>query len=532
MMTVTAGSPTVPAAAEAPARPMNGAEYLASLQDEREVYFHGERVADVTTHPAFRNSARSVARLYDALADPGADPALRVPTDTGNGGFTHPFFKVPHSSEDLVAARDGIAAWQRLTYGWMGRSPDYMGSLMATFGVNSDYYGPFKDNALRWYKEAQERVLFFNHAFVHPPIDRNRPADEVADVCVHVDRETDAGLIVSGAKVVATNSVLTNANFVAHNGLPVKDKKFGVMFTVPMDTRGLKVLCRGSYEMDAAATGSPFDRPLSSRFDENDAIMVLDEALVPWENVFIYDAEKANDFIIGAGFLERFTLHGCTRLAVKLDFIAGCALQAVELTGAAGFRGVQAGLGEILAWRDLFWSLTDTMVKSPYPWVGGSVQPNLAAGLAYRVFMGQGYGRIKEILHRIVGSAMIYLNSHASDWKNPEIRPYLDRYLRGSGGVAAIDRVKLLKLLWDAVGTEFAGRHELYERNYSGDSETVAVQTAQIYLGSGLAEPLKAFARQCMSEYDTDGWTLPGFFGGDDVAVTYPGQPAADAASA
>lgn len=518
-MTTTA-SPPSPAQALNGTRPMTGQEYLDSVRDDREIYIHGERVRDVTTHPAFRNGARSVARLYDALHDPQADAALRVPTDTGNGGFTHPFYKAPHTSGDLVTSRDAIAAWQRLTYGWMGRSPDYQAALLGTFGVNADYYGPFKDNALRLYKDAQERVLNFNHAFVHPPIDRDRPADEVADVCVHVERETDAGLIVSGAKVVATAAALTNANFVAHSGLPIKDKKFGLMFTVPMDTPGLKLLCRTSYEMAAATLGSPFDYPLSSRFDENDSIMVFDKALIPWENVLIYDADAANNFLVGSGFVNRFTLHGCTRLSVKLDFIAGLALKAVEVTGTSAFRGVQAGIGEILAWRDLFWALSDSMVNSPDPWVGGSVQPNLRYALAYRVFMGQGYGKIKEILQRIVGSAMIYLNSHVSDWKNPDIRPYLDQYVRGSGGVEAVNRVKLLKLLWDAVGTEFGGRHELYERNYTGDSESVAVSSTMIYQVLGHAEGLKAFAEQCMSEYDLDGWRLPGLFNGDDIVVT------------
>jgi 4-hydroxyphenylacetate 3-monooxygenase len=518
-MTITTGLSS-PSATANDVRPMTGQEYLDSLRDGREVYIHGERVKDVTTHPAFRNSARSVARLYDAVHAPEAEGVLRVPTDTGNGGFTHPFFKAPLSSADLVTGRDAMAAWQRLAYGWMGRSPDYQAALLGTFGVNADYYGPFADNARRWYKDAQERLLYFNHAFVHPPIDRAKPADEVADVCVHVERETDAGLIVSGAKVVATASALTNANFVAHNGLPVKDKKFGVMFTVPMETPGLKLLCRTSYEMAAATLGSPFDYPLSSRFDENDSIMILDKVLVPWENVFIYDADAANQFMIGSGFVERFTFHGCTRLAVKLDFIAGCALKAVETTGTSGFRGVQAGIGEILSWRDLFWALSDAMAKSPNPWVGGSVQPNLNYGLAYRMFMGTGYPRIKEILQQTLGSAMIYLNSHVSDWRNPQIRPYLDKYVRGSNGIEAMDRVKLLKLLWDAVGTEFGGRHELYERNYSGDRESVLVQTMMVYQGLGQTEPLKAFAEQCMSEYGLDGWTLPGLFNGDDVTIS------------
>ena len=172
-------------------RPMTGDEYLESLRDGREVYFRGERVDDVTTHPAFRNSARSVARMYDALHQPEAKGVLAVPTDTGNGGFTHPFFKTARSADDLVLARDAIVAWQREVYGWLGRSPDYKASFLGTLGANADFYGPYRDNALRWYKHAQERMLYLNHAIVNPPIDRDKPADETADVCVHVVEEEE-----------------------------------------------------------------------------------------------------------------------------------------------------------------------------------------------------------------------------------------------------------------------------------------------------------------------------------------------------
>ncbi|MFC4948679.1 4-hydroxyphenylacetate 3-hydroxylase family protein [Pseudonocardia sp. GCM10023141] len=500
-------------------RPMTGDEYLESLRDGREVYFRGERVEDVTTHPAFRNSARSIARLYDAMHTPEAEGVLSVPTDTGNGGFTHPFFKTATSAEDLVTSRDAIVSWQRLVYGWMGRTPDYKASFLGTLGANADFYGEYAPNARRWYKETQERVLYLNHAIVHPPIDRDKPADETADVCVHVVDETDAGLIVSGAKVVATGSAITNANFIAHYGLPLRKKEFGVVFTVPMDSPGLKLICRTSYEMNAALTGTPFDYPLSSRFDENDSIMVMDRVLVPWENVFSYGVEAANNFVMASGFLPRFTFHGCARLAVKLDFIAGCVMKAVELTGTSSFRGVQMQVGEILNWRDMFWGLSDAMAKSPQEWVNGSVQPNINYGLAYRTFMGVGYPRIKEIIQQTLGSGLIYLNSHAADWSNPDIRPYLDQYVRGSNGVEAIDRVKLLKLLWDAVGSEFGGRHELYERNYGGDHEAVRFQTLFAYQASGQDLALKGFAEQCMSEYDVDGWTRPDLLSNTDLEI-------------
>ena len=177
-------------------RPFTGAEYLESLRDGRQVYINGERVKDITAHPAFRNSARSIARLYDALHDPDTKEVLTAPTDTGSGGYTHRFFKAARSRDDLRAQKDAIAAWARKSYGWMGRTPDYKASLMNTLGVNAPFYGKFEANARAWHKRAQEAVLFMNHAIVNPPVDRSLPTDQVKDVYVTIQKETDAGIVV------------------------------------------------------------------------------------------------------------------------------------------------------------------------------------------------------------------------------------------------------------------------------------------------------------------------------------------------
>jgi 4-hydroxyphenylacetate 3-monooxygenase len=501
-------------------RPMTGDEYIESLRDGREVWIYGERVKDVTTHPAFRNPVRMVARLYDALHDPEKKDVLTTETDTGNGGYTHKFFKTARSAEELVGDRDAIAEWARISYGFMGRSPDYKAAFLGTLGANADFYDPYQENAKRWYRESQEKVLYWNHAIIHPPVDRHRPPDEVGDVFMHVEEENDNGVVVSGAKVVATGSAITHYNFIAHYGLPLKKKEFAIICTVPMDSPGIKLFCRPSYAMTADVMGSPFDYPLSSRLDENDTIFVFDKVLVPWENVFVYgDVEKANGFFPASGFLPRFTFHGCTRLAVKLDFITGLLLKAVEATGTKDFRGIQSRIGEVIAWRNLFWAITDAMARTPQPWVGGALQPNLDYGLIYRWFMTLGYPRVKEIIQQDVGSGLIFLNSNAVDLQTPEIRPYLDKYVRGSNGYEAVDRIKLMKLLWDSIGTEFGGRHELYERNYSGNHEAVRVEMMMAQMMSGQLDQYKAFAEQCMAEYDLDGWTVPDLINPDDVSV-------------
>jgi 4-hydroxyphenylacetate 3-monooxygenase len=370
-------------------RPFTGAEYLESLRDGREVYIYGELVKDVTTHPAFRNSAASTALLYDALHDEKHKAVLTAPTDTGSSGFTHKYFKVARSKEDVIGQRDAIADWARITYGWSGRSPDYKAAFLNTLGANADFYGKFADNARAWHKRSQEAVLYLNHALVNPPIDRNKPAEQVKDVYITIQKETDAGIYVSGAKVVATNSALTHYNFLGQNmGQEINDPAMVVMFIAPMDTPGIKLICRQSYEFSAAATGSPWDYPLTSRFDENDAIFVFDNAFIPWENVFIHrDIERLKNFYPRSGFFNGFTMQGCTRLAVKLDFIAGLLFKAARVTGVESFRGVQAQIGEVIGWRNLFWSLTDAMAMNPEPWVNGAVLPNGQVSSTYRLFM-------------------------------------------------------------------------------------------------------------------------------------------------
>jgi 4-hydroxyphenylacetate 3-monooxygenase len=501
-------------------RPLTGQEYLESLRDGREIWLYGERVDDVTTHPAFRNTARMVARLYDALHDPATKDVLTTETDTGSGGYTHRFFRAPKTAEEQLAARDAIAAWARIGYGFLGRAPDYKAAFLATLGANSDFYKPYDANARAWYQRAQEQVLFLNHAIIHPPVDRDRPIHERAEACVHVVDEKDNGIVVSGAKVVATGSALTNATFVAHNGLiPLQDKRYACIFMVPMNAPGVKLISRASYENTAAVMGTPFDYPLSSRLDENDAIFVLDNALIPWEDVFVYgDVDLANNFFPQTGFLPRALMHGCTRLAVKLEMLAGLMMKALDATGTKDYRGQQVRTGEVIAYRNLFWSLSEAMARNPTPWVNGAVLPDIQAGTAFWTFGPTFFPIVKNLIEQSVASGLIYLNSSAKDFQNPELRPYLDKYLRGTNGYDSVERVKLMKLLWDSIGSEFGGRGELYEINWAGSTEETRISTMGISQAIGLADRMKGMVDACLAEYDLDGWTAHDLINPDDVS--------------
>jgi 4-hydroxyphenylacetate 3-monooxygenase len=487
---------------------MTGKEYLRSLRDGRHVYINGARVDDVTTHPAFRNAARSIARLYDTLHDPALKDAL-LATDRA-GILTHKFFKPSYSAQELLEAREAIATWSRFSYGFMGRTPDYKASFMATLGAAPELYAPYAENAARWYREYASRVLFLNHVIVNPPVDRNKLVHEVEDVFVHAVKETDGGIIVSGAKMLATGSALTHATFVAQNSAttlePGKAEAYALVFLAPLNAPGQKLVCRASYE---AAAVSPFDHPLSSRFDENDAVLVFDQAFIPWENVLVYrDIEKATGFYAASGFLNRYNFQSLTRLGVKLDFMCGLLSRGLASNGTEVYRGAQVMLGEVIGWRNLIWAITSAMALDPKKGPGGSALPNTEFAAAGRLFATLAWSRVKEIFELVLGGSPIVVPSSHQDLQDPSLRPLIDRYYRGSESTAE-ERIKLFKLIWDAIGTEFGSRHELYERNYSGNHEQIRIDLLNLARRSGALERFTMMARDCMAEYGLDGWASP-----------------------
>ncbi|MBI4639233.1 MAG: Pyoverdin chromophore biosynthetic protein pvcC, partial [Candidatus Tectomicrobia bacterium] len=227
---------------------MTGDEFLDSLKDGREVWYDGQKVKDVTNHPAFRTSARIVARLYDSLHDPEYRDTLTLVDKFGN--VTHKFYAPSYTPQELLAARDAIAVWQRMTYGWMGRTPDYKASFMAQLAEGHDFYEPYGENGLNWYKKYASKCLFLNHVLVDPPVDRNRPRHEVRDVYVTVTKDDDRGIYVSGAKMVATGSALSHATFVAVNSGAAarmqagRDEDMALVFIAETSAPGLKMICR------------------------------------------------------------------------------------------------------------------------------------------------------------------------------------------------------------------------------------------------------------------------------------------------
>ena len=395
-----------------------------------------------------------------------------------------------------------------MSYGFMGRTPDYKASFMATLGAAPEFYAPFEASAEGWYRRYAEQALFLNHVLINPPIDRNREVHEVEDVFVHVVKERDDGMVVSGAKMLATGSALTHATFVAQNSAVRLEKgkaeDYALVFIAPMDTPGKSLISRRSYEL---AASSPWDNPLSARFDENDAVVVFDEAFIPWENVLVYrDVEKATGFYAASGFMNRYTLQAGTRLAVKLDFVCGLIARALEANGTADFRGVRAQLGELMGWGSLMWALTSALHSTRRRDRAGRRSRSSSSPFSCACSGRWPGPRWRRSSARHSAEARSWCRPATATSEARSSARWIDRFYRGSTG-SAEDRIKLFKLLWDAVGSEFGARHTLYERNYGGNHEQVRLDVLDFAGRRGRLDEMNALVDQCLSEYDLDGWT-------------------------
>ena len=486
---------------------MTGEAYLESLDDGREIWFDGEIIGNVVEHPAFRNAARSMARLYDAWHDPNLKDDLT--TVDKFGSRTHRFFTPSYSVDDLKKSRTAIDIWQRINYGWMGRSPDYKAAFMAQLAEGHEFYGPYADNALNWYKSFSSQGLHLNHVLIDPPMNRAKSRSETRDIYVSLDKSDDKGIYVSGAKMVATGCALTHATFVGITGGVAqmmqedRDEDLALVFIVNMNAPGLKVVSRPSYEFKA---NSPFDSPLGSRFDENDAVMVFENCFIPWENVLIYrDIDRAKRFQTESGFFNRYNLQSAVRLCIKLEFCIGLLMKGTEASGTNNFRGVQAAIGELIAMRDTIWSMTTAMVSDPEPSIGNSVVPNLQTAGACRIYTTNAWTQVRETFETILAGAPSFTISSVKDMDAPGLSHIIDTYYQGTN-LAGRERIKLFNLVWDALYSEFAGRHGLYERNYAGNKDQQRLDVLRWATQSGNVANYKGLVDQAMSDYGTDGW--------------------------
>ncbi|MCR4266641.1 4-hydroxyphenylacetate 3-hydroxylase family protein [Nitratireductor sp. ZSWI3] len=447
-----------------------GASHIASLKDGRTLFIDGERVADQTSHPAFRNASRSAAGLYDHQADPANLHRMTFVSPT-SGGRVNRLWQLPRDYRELVARRKAMEEWAELTCGMMGRSPDHVGSSLAGMYMGLSVYeanDPKRAKALKdYFHYARDADLYITYVIINPQADRSKatsdqPGEELVARVVDEDHE---GITIHGAKMLGTGAPFANEIMVSgFMGLQPGEEKFAFTAMLPMATRGLKLFSRKSYE---ASAPSVFDNPLASQFDENDAVVFFDQVKIPWERVLVnqdVQMAQAQWHETRAHVIQNFQCQ--VRLMVKLRFLVGIARKVAEINGIINIPQVRETLGLIAAKAKTVEGLVYAM-ESAGERYGDYFVPNRSLLATSQVIAQTLYPEIIDHIRTLAGGGLIMLPSSMRDFAHPEIAEVIGKTQRSSVA-GSEERVKFFKLAWDAVGSEFGSRHIQYEMFYSG----------------------------------------------------------------
>jgi 4-hydroxyphenylacetate 3-monooxygenase len=452
----------------------SGADHLGSLDDGRCVLINGERVSCVTTHPAFRNAARTVASLYDFQSAPENIERMTFEVP-GTGRRVNRAWQLPTSYAELVQRREALVAWAERHHGFMGRSPDHVASTLGAMFMGQQIYAAHsggRPNAVRdYYEYARDNDLYVTYVIIDPQGDRSKSTTEGANagVAVAIVDEDSEGITVRGAKMLGTGSALSNELMVT-TLRPLKSEDSHLAFTavVPIGLKGVKLLSRRSYEQSAT---SGFDYPLSSRYDENDALVYFEDCKIPWERVFVHRdpvAQLAQWHETPAHFYQNY--QSCIRLMVKLRFLLGLARRIAETIGTTAFPSVMQTLGELAADAAMIEAFVFGMEAKGTQY-GRYFVPNRSLLYAAQVQAQRLYPRMVNTIRELAGGGLLMLPSSVADLANPDIAQLVWKTQHGATGTG-MDRVKLMKLAWDALGSEFGSRHVQYEMFYSGPRTT------------------------------------------------------------
>jgi 4-hydroxyphenylacetate 3-monooxygenase len=446
-----------------------GAEHIASLRDGRTVYIDGKLVADVTTHPAFRNAIQSAGALYDFQARP-ENIELMTFMPEGSNRRVNRAWQMPKSYEEMVQRRKALQAWARVSYGFMGRSPDHVASSLVGQRMGIDVFrkhSPDRAKALiDYFDNAAKNDLFLTYVIINPQAERAKDWGEQADDLVArcVDEDSH-GITIRGAKMLGTSSIMANEVLVA-NLQPLKPGEEELAFScmLPMNAKGLRVLSRKSYEASAV---SVFDNPLSARFDENDALIYFDDVKVPWDRVFVYrDTDMCR-----RQFHETFghsyqNYQAQIRLSVKIKFLLGLARKLTEAIGTTKIPSVSEKLGFMAAQAGMVEAMLSGMEASGSKF-GEYWVPNRHFMYSAQVLTQELYPQFVNAIRDLSGGALIMLPSSIDDFNDPMLKKIIHTTQRAAE-MSPEEKVKFLKACWDAVGSEFGSRHQQYEMFYAG----------------------------------------------------------------
>ena len=451
-----------------------GADVLNRLRERPPaLWYRGERVADVTTHTAFRGGVATLAELYDLQWRRAEECLFDSPTSSRKVARS---FRLPRTAAELAGISRAMAVAAHHTHGMMGRVPDYLNRALSGYAAGAAFLADaeprFGANAIRLHEECREADLSLTHSLIHPQANRKVGPSAQNDpfLAARIKEETDSGFVVRGCRMLATLPI-SDAILVLPSTLlkaTAEDVPYAFGFLIRNDTKGLKFICRESVDYGR----SHFDHPLGSRFEEMDAVVVFDDVHVPWENVLLYrDVERCNQAYMRTGAVVGMAHQVVVKNIAKCEFVLGLAALLVDTIGAEGFQHVQEKLAELWVTLETMRALLRAAEADAALDEWGVVRPAWNPLDAARNLFPRLYPRMVEIIQQLGASGLVAMPTE-QDLKGP-LADDIRRYYQAARA-DAFERVPLFKLAWDVAISAFAGRQVLYERFFFGDPVRMA----------------------------------------------------------
>src|SRR5215813_2355828 len=400
-----------------------GTEHLESLRDGRVVYLGSERVDDVTTHPAFRNAARTVAALYEMKADPVNREAMTYEEDGGRHSI---YFLRAKTRDDLQRRMIGHRKIADMTYGMFGRSPDHVASFVTGMAMKADELKPpcgHPDNLLSYYRHVRDHDIYTVYAVLPPQAARDAEfylRQNLPVPTVRVVREEDDGVVISGMKMLATGAVLANEIWIG-NVIPLApdQKKEAITCAIPCNAPGLTLWSRKSMERMAR---SEFDSPLAYRYDETDSMVMCENVKVPWERVFVHDDALLSRDIYFKTPSHCFGNHQSNvRYWSKMRLLLGLCAKITQVTGADQIPAVKETLGRISAQEAMIAAMVNGQIHAFEKWPDDYVCFNRRMMYAALEWSTQNYSRFIDDLRELCGGGVFQMPADISVLKDADL---------------------------------------------------------------------------------------------------------------
>lgn len=453
-----------------------GKEYIEGIKERNtEVWIHGEKVNDVTIHPAFKNVVESVAGLYDLQHEKPEKMLYTSPTSGKKVGLS---FIAPKTKEDLFKRREMHTEWATFSGGMMGRSPDYLNTSIMAFGTASQFFAQegggsdqFAKNAADYYEYARENDISLTHTLIHPQVNRSMLTQaEQKDpfLSARITKKTSDGIIVNGCRLLATLGGITDELVVfpsTINRTPgTTDDPFAFAFAIPNNTKGLKFLSRESFDYGKGK----WDHPLGARFDESDAIISFEDVFVPWERVFVSEStDICNRTYTETNAVIHMTHQVIAKNVLKTEFILGVVISMMEAIGIDKFMHVKEKASEIMVILEVMRSHLYKSEHNAKIDQYGNMTPDFEPLNAARNWFPKMYQRMNEIIKILGASGLMALPTEA-DFSNTDVGPLVHRYTQGAN-INGEEKVQLFRLAWDISISAFGNRQALYEYYFFGD---------------------------------------------------------------